>query len=510
MTVRSAQKWGRRREGAPAWQRVMEARYFPVAFLLVLAAATRFLLLGHQSLWFDEIVSLKLARQPFLAMLHDLVRTESTPPLYYVLLWVWVRLLGTSAEALRSLSACLGVLTVGVLYLTARLRFSSAAAFAAGALAATNPMLIWYSQEARAYGLVTFFVACSLYFMLRLPGGGTRALAGWSVAVCLALASHYFAVFAFVPESAYVLYIFRRRLRPAVLALLGPLAVETALMPLAIHQRNSGHTAYIATSPLGTRTAGTLDWFLLGPYGLSHLHVLALCLAGVVAMTLSIAWWGSRAVQRNALLLAGVALATFVLPLLTVPGSFRDKNLIVALPPLLLVAGAALAPGRARLSAMAAALVVAAGLLMPTVLAAQRLNMQREDWRGMATLIGPPNRTQVVVAYPRFEYLPLRYYRPDLEPATRGQIHVREIVVVGRVGLDTLHFPPGFRRGDDERLGSLRILRLRARTVRTVDVAGLHLRPVLRLEQGFRSVLHPSNQDATLLIEQGVSSSTGK
>ena len=90
MTVRSAEKLAARREGAPAWRRVMEARCFPLAFLLVLATAMRFLLLGHQSLWFDEIVSLKLARQPFVALLRDLARTESTPPLYYVLLWVWV------------------------------------------------------------------------------------------------------------------------------------------------------------------------------------------------------------------------------------------------------------------------------------------------------------------------------------------------------------------------------------------------------------------------------------
>ena len=72
----------------------------------------------------SDLLDLALAKQPFGAMLHEVARSESTPPLYYGLLWVWVRLLGTSADALRSLSACFGVLTVVVVYLAARLRFS--------------------------------------------------------------------------------------------------------------------------------------------------------------------------------------------------------------------------------------------------------------------------------------------------------------------------------------------------------------------------------------------------
>ena len=82
-----------------AWRRFVDAPSVAVPFLFVLAVATRFVLLDHQSLWFDEIVSLKLANQPFGAMLHDLARSESTPPLYYVLLWGWVRVFGTSADA---------------------------------------------------------------------------------------------------------------------------------------------------------------------------------------------------------------------------------------------------------------------------------------------------------------------------------------------------------------------------------------------------------------------------
>jgi hypothetical protein len=305
-----------------------------------------------------------------------------------------------------------------------------------------------------------------------------------------------------VPEAAYLVYVYRLRLRAAVLALLAPLVVEAALLPLAIHQRDSGHTAYIAAIPLGTRIVQTLDRYLLGSYGPSEVHVLALGLVVVVALAVSIARRGSPAVKRNALLLAGLAVATFALALVIVPGSFRDKNLIVALPPLLLVVGAAFVPGPARSRGVIAGLALAALLLVPTVLTARRLDLQREDWRGVAALLGRRGMTRAVLAYPRFEYLALAHYRPDLKPVTSGTIRFRELDVVGRPQLGTLHVPSGFRRIGDKRLGTLRILRLRARTIQTVHIAALHLRPLLRLLHGFHSSLHAPGQDATLLIER--------
>lgn len=478
------------------------ASYLSLAFVVVVAAATRFLLLGHQSLYYREIVSLILAKQPFGAMLHDIARTESTPPLYYVLLWVWVRLFGTTADALRSLSACFGVLAVVVLYFAARARLSRGAALVVGALAATNPMLIWYSQETRAYAVVTFFLASSLYFMLRVQDGGGGPLAGWSAAACLALASHYFAVFALVPEAAYLLYLYRHRLWPALVALVAPLAVGAALLPLAIHQRNSGHAAYIAAIPLTSKIRYTINTYLLGPYQLSALHLLALCLLIAAGLILSVGRWAPPVVKRNAVLFASLAVTTLILPLIAVPGSFDARNMIVALPPFLLLAGAAFVPLMRPLT-VTLGLAVAAALLVPTVLAARRVDLQREDWRGMATLIGPPSTTRrAVLTYPAFEYIALTHYRPDLKPVTTGKLHVREIVLVGLGKLRTLRLPAGFQRVQDKRLGRLRIIRLRSRTRRTLNVGALHLRPFLRLLHQYNSLAHTPGQDATLLIDR--------
>lgn len=145
-------------------------------------------------------------------------------------------------------------------------------------------MLIWYSQETRSYALVTFFVACSLYFMLRAPRGGAGVRIGWATTACLALASHYFAVFALIPEAAYLAYIYRARMKTFLTTLAAPIAVEAALLPLALHQRASGHAAFIAAVPLRSRIEGAFNWFVLGAYTTtgSRLFLLYLLLAVAV------------------------------------------------------------------------------------------------------------------------------------------------------------------------------------------------------------------------------------
>ena len=472
----------------------------PVILLAALAVGARVALLNHQSLWFDEIVSATLAKQPFGAMLHDVARTESTPPLYYVLLWGWVRLFGTTAVALRSLSACFGLLTVLVVYATARLRFSRRAAFVAGALAATHPMLIWYSQETRAYSLATFFVASSLYFFLPARSeASTRNLVGWAVAGSLANATHYFAAFVIFPEAVLLLYFHRGRLLRPLVATALPFATGALLLPLAIHQRNTGHTRFISGISLATRATSTVNELVLGNYGISSLHLVGVCLVIAAFAFFSIRRRASRIERQDAVVLLTLGLAAFALPLALTPSAFFHRNLIVVLPPLLLLAGVAFAPRHGRTGTAVIGLLAVAALLVPTAVIAERRTLQREDWRDMAVLVGPTDTARAVLTYPRFEYIPLVYYRPGLKVKDAGTLHIRELVLVGRSQLDILHLPTGFRRVEDKRVGTLRIVRLRSRQLRELDVAALHLRPVWRVEKPTKVT---QGQDATLVVDR--------
>ena len=138
---------------------------------------------------------------------------------------------GTGELALRSLSALLGIAVVPLLYLSGRELISSRAGLVAAALAAVNPFLIWYSQEAREYMLLVALCAASLWCFARAwrrPTG--RALLWWAVVSALALLTQYFAGFLIAAEGLALVYRARSRASVAALA-----AMAVVLAPLIPH-----------------------------------------------------------------------------------------------------------------------------------------------------------------------------------------------------------------------------------------------------------------------------------
>src|SRR3954452_10350433 len=158
----------------------MGTRRVPIALaaLTLLGALLRWVTLGDQSYWGDEGVTVALVRMSFGHMLDTIPKSESTPPLYYALAWLWTRALGSSDEyALRSLSALAGTATIPVLYAATCELVTRRAALVAAALAACSPLLVWYSQESRAYALLGLATALTLWFFARALEGRRHALA---------------------------------------------------------------------------------------------------------------------------------------------------------------------------------------------------------------------------------------------------------------------------------------------------------------------------------------------
>ena len=141
-------------------------------FILALAAFLRFYLLDGQSFWNDEGNSARIAERS-LQLITEGAAGDIHPPLYYYLLHVWRGIFGSSEVALRSLSAALGVLLVGLTFFIGRKVFGAGVGLLAALLATINPFQIYYSQEARMYLLLAVIGAAATFFLLRL-------LEGWS------------------------------------------------------------------------------------------------------------------------------------------------------------------------------------------------------------------------------------------------------------------------------------------------------------------------------------------
>jgi uncharacterized membrane protein len=170
---------------------------------ILLALFLSFTNIDARSLWLDEAYSVGLTSLDWSEFQALLVHREANMGLYFILLKVWVGIMGSSEYSVRALSGLTAVGTVPILYLIGRRLFSTRVGITAALLLATNPFFIRYSQEARAYSLVLFLVSIGSYFFLRFvdaPSGKNRAL--YICATGLAAYSHFFALLIPVCHAA--------------------------------------------------------------------------------------------------------------------------------------------------------------------------------------------------------------------------------------------------------------------------------------------------------------------
>ena len=415
--------------------------------IVVLAAVLRFATLRTQSIWFDEAATWDLVRRPFGAMLRQIPDGESNPPLFYALEWIWTRVFGDGELGLRSLPALAGLLTVPVAYAIARRIATARAGLAAATLVAVNPLLVWFSQEARSYALATLLSAVALLaFVHARDDRRGRVLAGWALAAALALATHYFTAFVLAPQAAWLLW--RHPDRRGALAAVGAVALAgCALLPLLIAQ--SGNPYDIAGTSLALRFVQVPKQFLLGyrgPLALPFGLVGALLVAGGAWLLLRRT---PRPARERALLLAAIGGVGVALPLLAAVGGadyLNTRNLLPALIPLLaaLAVGCA-ASGAPRLGGMLLAGLCTLSLAIVIAVTADA-GYQRQDWRGLAHALGASDAPRAVVISPANGELALRYYRRSLRPMAVQGAAVRELDVVAVAGSPDPGKPPELPR----------------------------------------------------------------
>jgi mannosyltransferase len=414
----------------------MRARHLhAVAALTLLAGILRFATLDVQSFWLDETITVGLVRKGLGGMLSSIPNSESTPPLYYLLAWGWAKLFGTGEVGLRSLSALIGTATVPVAYAAGALLATRRVGLAAAALAAVNPLLFYYSQEARAYALLALLGAASLAFFARaLREPRPRTLGWWAAASAAALATHYFAVFIVAFEAVWLFATTSARRR--VLVAVGSVAaVGAALLPLALHQRSNNAASFIRETTLGSRVAQVPKQFVVGldaPAELAGAFAGGLLVLGGLWLLATRADADERAGARVA---AAAAAAGIGVPLvLAVVGVdyLNARNAIAAWLPAALVTSAGFGARSARtagtvlLGALCAlSLAVVIGVLVDP-------SYQRDNWRGAGEAIGPTRGARAIVATPGEARVALRVYLDgELRRLPAGGALVREIDVVG-------------------------------------------------------------------------------
>jgi 4-amino-4-deoxy-L-arabinose transferase-like glycosyltransferase len=242
--------------------------WLTLAAITMVAVALRAVFVGGQSVGYEEVFTAQIAQSSSLSALwHGVKATESTPPLYYVLTWLWVKLAGThGAVALRMTSLLAGSLTVPVSFLAARRFVSARLALVVAWLCAVSPMLVSYAIYARSYALLVLVSALSVWALgalLERPSWQRFTL--WGLAAALCLWTHYFTAFLLAGEVGVLLVRLPRERRRLLVCLAGVAAATAPLWSVFLAQNDaSERTAYIATEPLSGRLEGVVRQFAMG------------------------------------------------------------------------------------------------------------------------------------------------------------------------------------------------------------------------------------------------------
>lgn len=140
------------------------------------------------SLWRDEAFSAILAKKPVQGIVSIVIR-DTSPPFYYLLLHIWMKIFGDSETVIRSLSFLFFLFTVFFAYLIGKELFSKKEAISAAFLTLVNPFLFGFALEGRMYSLLVLCCTASTYFYLK------KSWIWYIIWATAALYTHHFAIF---------------------------------------------------------------------------------------------------------------------------------------------------------------------------------------------------------------------------------------------------------------------------------------------------------------------------
>ncbi|MDQ6607153.1 MAG: glycosyltransferase family 39 protein [Actinomycetota bacterium] len=216
-----------------------------VGALTVVGFALR-LSVAHQSLFGDELstswISATHGLGGVLSLLYgtaSVKHAEITPPLYFLASWLTSQI-GHAPELLRLPSLVAGTLSIPVVYLLGLRTVGRRAALVATAVTTLSPFMIYYSSEARSYGMMMLLVLGSTLAMLQaIDTRGRRWWVLYAVCSCAAFYTHYTCVFVLGAQLLWLWWAHPEARRPALLANLGAAAGVLPWLPGLINELGS-------------------------------------------------------------------------------------------------------------------------------------------------------------------------------------------------------------------------------------------------------------------------------
>ena len=145
--------------------------------------------------------------EPPARVVRAVLLSDTSPPLYYLLLYGWTRIVGTSDLALRLFSIICSLACLPLLAAVARRVAGREGVIATCVLFAFSPLAIYYSNEGRMYSLLWLCVVAATWasVVVHERGGSAGVYCVWVAASTGGFLTHYFFIFPWLAMVGYLI-----------------------------------------------------------------------------------------------------------------------------------------------------------------------------------------------------------------------------------------------------------------------------------------------------------------
>jgi mannosyltransferase len=392
--------WVADRPTLDRWAELLEARWATPVFLVALTALSAYLRtrILNAGFWIDEGISVGIAHHHWTSIPHVL-RQDGSPPAYYMLLGLWIRVFGDGEQSTHVLSLLFALGCIPLAYGVGRSFFGRTTGLVCATLAALDPFLTYYAQETRMYTMEAFL---SLLVAWAYVNGVLRGSRAWCIGLVLSLTAllytHNWALFVAAALAATTAIVARDRWREAVAVAIGVTVLYAPWLPTLLFQvRHTGapwstrpgvHDLVLSPGAVLSGDAPFMAFALIGGTGLvAYLRrrhpaerTVVLALAWCAAIAVVLAWLSSQ-----------------------ITPAWTTRYFAVVLGAILLVAGRGLVvAGRLGLIAFVAVIFIWMGY---------SIQSDKENARNIAAVLAPHTHQGELLISTHPEQIPvLRYY----------------------------------------------------------------------------------------------------
>lgn len=360
-----------------------------------------------QSYWRDEAFTVMQAGESLKELFH-LIKWDSSPPLYYLILHGWIKVFGEGEAVTRSLSLIFHLLTVMVVGLILKELTKNKIVGFLGAIAVLlNPFLVGYAFEARPYALLVLCLALAVWLDLKKRSILTGIMLG------LMVLTHNYGLFFL---ASWGLYWFYRKKPIKVLAI--SLMAWLVWLPIFWMQfKRVVNETWI--QPMGWLfLTVSLQIFFLG-YGQIKILDLA-CQLAIILLVVALAGQLNKKTSLIFWLWLGPMLMAALFSKLVTP-IYNERYLIAGIPMLIIW----ISEGLNQRKKLWAGLLVVAYLIINGWGVWQLLNKEtkpriREAVAQVMTKIKPG---EVIIADSELNFLEVKYYSQKINKEIPVWVH---------------------------------------------------------------------------------------